>query len=239
MRYLSEQGLPADPAPANDRPVRTHRTQPDRRQDERQDGDVPRDLRICFIGDSFVAGVGDPGQLGWAGRLAAGSAHDGRALTSYVLGVRRQTTAEIAGRWAAECRPRLAGGAWEARVVLSAGVNDTTEEDGAPRLAPDRSVAALEEILTGAAGAGWPVLVVGPPAVADAAQNERIADLDDRFARTCADHGVPYVPVAADLAADPTWTAEVAAGDGAHPGADGYAVLAGLVRPAWERWLTG
>lgn len=94
-------------------------------------------------------------------------------------------------------------------------------------------------MLADAAGAGWPVLVVGPPAVADDAQNQRIAVLDDHFARVCAEHGVPYVPVAAVLAADPVWTAEVAAGDGAHPGAAGYALLADLVRPHWQRWLAG
>lgn len=198
---------------------------------------MTRDLRICFVGDSFVAGVGDPGHLGWTGRLAAGSTHGGLPLTGYVLGVRRQTTAEVAERWAAECRVRLAGGGWEPRVVLSTGVNDTTEEDGAPRLAPQRSVAALTGMLAGAADAGWPALVVGPPAVADDDQNRRIADLDDRFARVCAGSGVPYVRVSAALAADPTWRAEVAAGDGAHPGAAGYAVLADLVRPQWQRWL--
>lgn len=32
------------------------------------------DLRICFIGDSFVAGVGDETALGWTGRLLARSA---------------------------------------------------------------------------------------------------------------------------------------------------------------------
>ncbi len=200
---------------------------------------MTRDLRVCFVGDSYVAGVGDPEHLGWAGRLARSSARDGVPLTSYVLGVRRQTTAEVADRWAAECRVRLAGGGWEPRVVLSTGVNDTTEEDGALRLATPESVAALTRILGGAAAAGWPVLVVGPPATADDTQNDRIADLGDRFARVCAEHDVPYVPVAAALAADPTWRAEVAAGDGAHPGADGYAVLAGLVRPHWQRWLTG
>ncbi|SDE96090.1 Lysophospholipase L1 [Blastococcus fimeti] len=200
---------------------------------------MTRDLRVCVVGDSYVAGVGDPEHLGWAGRLARSSARDGLPLTSYVLGVRRQTTAEVADRWAAECRVRLAGGGWEPRVVVSTGVNDTTEEDGAPRLAPGESAAALTGMLTGAAAAGWPVLVVGPPATADAAQNDRIADLDDLFARVCAEHDVPYVPVVPALAADPTWTAEVAAGDGAHPGADGYAVLAGLVRPHWQRWLTG
>ncbi|WP_051684372.1 GDSL-type esterase/lipase family protein [Blastococcus sp. URHD0036] len=200
---------------------------------------MTRDLRVCFVGDSFVAGVGDPEHLGWTGRLAARSERDGRPLTRYVLGVRRQTSAEIAARWAAECAPRLTGGDWESRVVLSLGVNDTTEEDGAPRLAPARSVAALGEMLTGAASAGWPVLVVGPPSVADDAQNQRIAALDDRFGSVCADSGVPYVPVARALAADPTWRREVATGDGAHPGSAGYAVLADLVSPHWERWLAG
>lgn len=200
---------------------------------------MTRDLRVCFVGDSYVAGVGDPEHLGWAGRLARGSARDGLPLTSYVLGVRRQTTEEVAARCAGECRVRLDGGPWEPRVVLSTGVNDTTEEDDAPRLSPQRSAAALTGMLTEAAGAGWPVLVVGPPATADAAQNRRIMELDGLFARACADHSVPYVAVVAALAADPTWTAEVAAGDGAHPEADGYAVLAGLVRPHWQRWLTG
>lgn len=200
---------------------------------------MTRDLRVCFVGDSFVAGVGDPEHLGWAGRLAAGSARGGLRLTSYVLGVRLQTTAEVADRWAAECGPRLSGGKWESRIVLSSGVNDTTEENGVPRLAPQRSVAALTEILAGAAAARWPVLVVGPPAVADDAQNERIAALDDRFAQVCAERGVPYVPVVGILAADPTWRAEVTAGDGAHPAAAGYALLAHLVHPYWQTWTTG
>ncbi|RZU31344.1 GDSL-type esterase/lipase family protein [Blastococcus saxobsidens] len=200
---------------------------------------MSRDLRICFVGDSYVAGVGDPEHLGWVGRLAAASARDGLPLTSYVLGVRRQTTADVADRWATECRPRLAGGPWEPRVVLSTGVNDTTDADGAPRLTPQRSVAAFIEVLTGAAAARWPLLVVGPPAVADDAQNERTAAVDASFAGVCAARGVPYVPVLPALAADPTWRAEVAAGDGAHPGAAGYALLADLVRPHWQSWISG
>jgi acyl-CoA thioesterase I len=199
---------------------------------------VSRDLRVCFVGDSFVAGVGDPEHLGWTGRLCARTARAGTPLTGYVLGVRRQTSAEVAARWAAECLPRLTGD-WESRVVLSFGVNDTADEDGAPRLDPARSVAALGEVLAGAAVAGWPVLVVGPPAVADADHNARTAALDDRLARACAEHGVPHVPVLAALAADPVWMREVAAGDGAHPGAAGYAVLADLVHPHWVDWLAG
>lgn len=197
---------------------------------------MTRDLRVCFVGDSFTAGVGDPEHLGWTGRLAAATERAGLPLTRYVLGVRRQTSAEIAARWLAECTPRLTGD-WEARVVLSTGVNDTTHVDGVPRLDPDRSVAALREVLTGAAAAGWPVLVVGPAAVAETEHNERTAALDERFAATCDEHGVPYVPVVRTLAADPGYRAEVAAGDGAHPGAAGYALLADLVRPRWSTWL--
>jgi len=199
-------------------------------------GPVPRDLRVCFVGDSFTAGVGDPDHLGWTGRLAAATERDGLPLTRYVLGVRRQTSAEVAARWAAECVPRLTG-EWESRVVLSTGVNDTTHEDGVPRLDPARSVAALGAVLRGAADAGWPVLVVGPAAVADHAHNARTRALDDRFTQVCAGAGVPYVPVVRALAAHPTYLKEVASGDGAHPGAAGYTLLAELVRPQWTSWL--
>lgn len=49
---------------------------------------VLTDLRVCFVGDSFVAGVGDPQHLGWTGRIAARTYQAGQPLTSYVLGVR-------------------------------------------------------------------------------------------------------------------------------------------------------
>ncbi|MGY4098205.1 hypothetical protein ACW2Q0_01365 [Nocardia sp. R16R-3T] len=40
------------------------------------------DLRVCFIGDSFVAGVGDPQGLGWVGRPAAGTYTTGQPLAA-------------------------------------------------------------------------------------------------------------------------------------------------------------
>ncbi len=49
------------------------------------------DLRVCFLGDSFVAGVGDPEHLGWVGRVAARTNRGGQPLTAYGLGVRRET----------------------------------------------------------------------------------------------------------------------------------------------------
>ena len=92
------------------------------------------DLRVCFIGDSFVAGVGDPQHLGWTGRLAAESWRAGRPLTAYNLGVRRQTSLDISHRWLFECEQRLPETA-DGRVVFSFGVNDTADDEGGQRAA--------------------------------------------------------------------------------------------------------
>lgn len=195
------------------------------------------DLRVCFVGDSFVAGTGDPLHLGWAGRLAAASHASGRPLTAYNLGVRRETSVDVAARWRAECRRRLPDGA-DSRVVLSFGVNDATVDDGGrPRVPPERSRAALEEVLAGIEHAGWTALVVGPPPVVDAGHNQRSAALDGAFAEVCRGRGVGYVGVLSALGHDPTWMGEVTAGDGAHPAAAGYDVVAELVRPHWQAWL--
>lgn len=197
------------------------------------------DRRVFFVGDSFVAGVGDPEHRGWVGRLAERAHWAAAPITAYNLGVRRDTSDDVCRRWSGEVAVRRAAGAQE-RLVVSFGVNDTSD-DGlghGPRVAPDRSVANLRALLLEAAAAGLPVLVVGPPPVADAAQNRRIAGLDERFAAVAAEAGVPYVAVVA-LQHDPRWMAEVAAGDGAHPGAAGYELLADLVAPAWLDWLVG
>lgn len=42
-----------------------------------------RDVRVCVLGDSFVAGVGDMSGLGWVGRLAGRAAEKSVALTGY------------------------------------------------------------------------------------------------------------------------------------------------------------
>lgn len=141
-------------------------------------GEQPEpDVRVCFIGDSFVAGVGDARHLGWAGRLATRSHAQGHALTAYNLGIRRDTSADILRRFRAECTPRLPVGS-HAGVVLSFGVNDTMFESGASRVATEASVSHLRELLTQLGKSGWPVLMVGPPAVDDDAHSERVVVLD-------------------------------------------------------------
>ncbi|MFJ6211867.1 GDSL-type esterase/lipase family protein [Streptomyces sp. NPDC092296] len=197
---------------------------------------MPSDLRVCFVGDSFVAGVGDPEHLGWVGRLSGRTHREQQPLTSYNLGVRLQTSRDIRDRWHRECALRLPAGC-DARVVFSFGVNDTTWENGGPRVDPADSAAHLAALLRQADESGWRALAVGPPPVADERQNGRTALLDGRFADVCRDAGVGYLSVFDPLLASEVWMAQVRDGDGAHPAGEGYAEYARLVQPHWHGWL--
>jgi lysophospholipase L1-like esterase len=195
------------------------------------------ELRLCFLGDSFVNGTGDPACLGWAGRLCQAANRRGHVVTYYNLGIRRETSAELRQRWREEVRRRLSS-EHDGRLVFSFGVNDTTAEGAATRVALAASLANTQAILEQARRA-YPLLLVGPPPVVDEAQNSRIAGLSECFAQLAGVLDVPYLAVYAALRGSRTWVAEVAAGDGAHPGAGGYAALARLVDrwPAWRAWL--
>lgn len=183
------------------------------------------DLRLLCFGDSFVAGVGDPRGQGWVGRVVAAAHAAGRPLMAYNLGVRRETSVEVAVRWRFEAMPRLLAGA-DCRVIFAVGANDATADGGAVRVAPERSCMALEKMLEQAAALGLPAAVAGPPPTGDAAQQARSLALSDAFTEVCAVRDVPFWPVAETLLASPIWLAEVAAGDGAHPAAAGYELLA-------------
>jgi acyl-CoA thioesterase-1 len=195
------------------------------------------DRRVLFFGDSFVAGTGDPECRGWVGRVGAAAWAAGLAMQAYQLGVRRQTSVQVAARWRAEADPRLHEGA-DCRVVFSFGVNDTTIEGGAQRVETARSVATLARVLDEAQGLGLPAFVVGPPPAGDAEQDERVARLSARFAALCRDRGVPFADVIGPLRAGSSWSREAAEGDGSHPAATGYDALARLVLAAgWLDWL--
>lgn len=184
--------------------------------------------RALFFGDSLVAGVGDPTGLGWVGRTVAASFAAGTSLTAYNLGVRRDTSERVAARWHAEALPRLVEST-DIRIVVSFGANDTTMEDGRLRVAPDQSTRALTTMLSEINDLGLPALVVGPAPVDDAAHNERSSNLSGAFSATCRQLGVPFVSVFDHLASSSVWSGEVSAGDGAHPGAAGYQILASLI----------
>jgi acyl-CoA thioesterase I len=195
-----------------------------------------RDLRICFVGDSFVAGAGDETGLGWVGRVTAAAWHRGCGVTAYNLGVRRDTSADILRRAEAEVLARLLGNPGDGRaVVFSFGANDATHEDEAPRVPPEQTVAHALELLSWAEER-WPVLVLGvPPLAHDAAHDARAAALEPLLAEVAAELELPFLPLHAALAAVPAWRAGALRGDGVHPDGAGYAALAALVE-AWEPW---
>jgi len=195
------------------------------------------DRRLLFVGDSLLAGVGDPAGAGWVGRIVATSFASGLALTAYNLGVRGETSLQIASRWRAEALPRLLAGA-DCRIVLSFGANDTSIEGDRIRVDPGRSLGVLATILDEAATIGLRAFVLGPAPVDDPEQNRRIQNLSLSFARVCAERLVPFVDVIEPLLASPAWMEQVASGDGAHPGAEGYDALAHLVLAGgWIDWL--
>jgi lysophospholipase L1-like esterase len=90
-------------------------------------------MRICFIGDSFVNGTGDPECLGWTGRICVAAQRQGYDITYYNLGVRRETSADIKARWWQEASCRLSQ-EYDGRVVFSFGTNDTTIETDRTRI---------------------------------------------------------------------------------------------------------
>ncbi len=191
------------------------------------------DIRICFIGDSLVTGAGDSSNLGWVGRVCAAANQFGFHVTSYNLGIRRETSGDVAQRWQQECRLRQPADA-DNRMVFAFGVNDTTIENQQCRVDPLESVANARAIISGAKILG-PVLWLGPTPVQENDQSQRIAQLDQAYSEIASDLKIPYLSVFEPLRTTGPWLDELRAGDGSHPGQDGYVQLAGLVKqwPAW------
>jgi len=195
-------------------------------------------VRLCFVGDSFVNGTGDDECLGWAGRLCAEERRRGHDLTLYNLGIRRDTTADIAARWELECRPRLppeaAGG-----LVFSFGVNDCVlDEDGRRRVEEAVSLAQARDIL-GRAKAWLPTLMIGPPPSGEQPLDDRIKSLSDQYAVLCEELAIPFFSPWDLLNASDLWFEEARWGDGIHPNRGGYSRLATAIAawPGWHSWL--
>ena len=190
-------------------------------------------MRICFIGDSFVNGIGDSTLLGWVGRVCAAARRRGCDITCYNLGIRGDTSGDIAARWQEESARRLPAGV-DGRLVFSFGANDCASENGNPRVPPERALENARAILD-AARTRHPTLMLGPAPLALGDADRRIADLSRGLASLCSELGLPYLDLATPLAAMDLWRIETTCGDGAHPGAAGYALIADLVE-GWEPW---
>ena len=192
------------------------------------------DVRVCFVGDSFVAGLGDSTGLGWVGRIANESHRRGLPLTTYNLGVRRDTSLLIRERLPREVTPRLADADFP-RIVVSYGVNDTTVEDEHRRISRVDSVAALRSISV--ASGLTELMFIGPPAVDDDDQNERISDLSNALQNESIELGISYLDCFDGTVANTVWRRQVREGDGYHPDAAGYGQLAAIIQTPLLEWL--
>jgi len=193
---------------------------------------TPPGRRVCVLGDALVAGVGDPRAMGWTGRVAARTPDDDGPTTVFPLGVPDEGTSGLLERWVAESSRRFAPGA-ENRLVVGLGSADL--EAG---LTMARSRLNLANVVDEAGSRGLPVLVVGPPPGLDPARNDDVAELADAFADVCARRAVRYVDCFDPLVQHEQWHADLAAGDGVHPGQAGYGLLAWLVlHGGWRPWL--
>jgi acyl-CoA thioesterase I len=57
------------------------------------------------------------------------------------------------------------------------------------------------------------------------------------MAMVCTSCATPFVDLVTPLEADESWLAELAAGDGCHPGTAGYWRMASLIGPEFTTWL--
>lgn len=196
-------------------------------------------MRICFLGDSFTNGTGDAACLGWAGRACIAARDTGVDVTYYNLGIRGETSADIAASWRGEAERRLPADC-NGKLVFSFGANDcATGDDGRERLnAMERTKNARAILIE--APKKWPTLVVGPlPIVDDEAANKRIEAYSQQLAELCKAHSVPYLNVFSAANESPDWYEEAESGDGTHPSSKGYSLVADAFMdwPVWQGWL--
>jgi lysophospholipase L1-like esterase len=195
---------------------------------------MPADIRVCFLDDSYTLGTGDDTGLGWPGRVLAEARGRGVDLSGYNLGIRGQTGAEIAERASAEIAVRIDQRGDTRGVVVAFGANDVRLERPI-----EESVMALQGMLRWCAAQGSQAFALGLTPAAEPYIDEARAHLSRRLAQAARDAVIPFLDVRAAVPDWSPWHREVAAGDGAHPNAEGYRLLAEAVIawPAWRDWL--
>lgn len=174
---------------------------------------------ICYFGDSITLGYGDETGLGWPGRISATLRDKGLDVTSYNLGVRKDSSVLLQHRWRKEAMIRKMPG-MDFKLVFSFGVADVfTGVSG------EETLSAGVAILTQAREMG-DVLVVGPTPVNDQDKREEITTLSRMIASLCKRVEVPYAPTIDAMHRSFVYGQALNDGDGVHPTASGYADLA-------------
>ncbi|MEP3329782.1 GDSL-type esterase/lipase family protein [Sedimentitalea sp.] len=202
--------------------------------------------RICFIGDSLVQGVGDDRALGWPGRLVRLARDHGHDVTGYNLGIRGETSRDIARRWRSESDCRLDGNVPGA-LVFSFGCNDMSEDGGCLRVTVEDSLSIAREMMEEAAS--WlPTLWLGLLPINDGKMpfsafpgRERVFSssrnraLSEAYGLVADAIGVPYLDLFSQATQDEGWRVAISASDGVHPLSPGYDFVARKF-DAWAPW---
>ncbi|MDO4792175.1 MAG: GDSL-type esterase/lipase family protein [Buchananella hordeovulneris] len=187
-------------------------------------------LRLCFVGDELVGGVGDPRALGWTGRVLARTPHPEHRLAA-ILPVPGETTAAMAERWEAECRLHYSPLA-DNRLVIGLGIGDIRSGQSMAR-----SRLNLAKVLDTAQASRIAPFVVGPPPLAGVPQ-AMIAEFSDAAAQVCERREIPYVETFASLQGHDQWHTDISSSRLGLPGQVGYSLLAWLVAHCgWFDWL--
>ncbi|MBO6504730.1 MAG: hypothetical protein JJ850_05010 [Kordiimonadaceae bacterium] len=186
---------------------------------------------IGFFGDSFVTGVSDPEGLGWVGRICQAD-----NLRFKNFGVQGDTSEDVLARWR-----KQAEAARCSALVFSFGANDCLNGDNRrPRVGQLDRLKNTKTILSAAKQMG-PTLLVSPLPIADDEKiTDRIADTARQLTTIARANGVLYANIFEDVRASSVWREEALAGDGAHPGAAGYAHVADILsqNSVWRDWVS-
>lgn len=200
--------------------------------------------RICFFGDSIVAGVRDAQKGGWPMRLGQRLLIDARLdVTIYNLGIRAETSDDLKLRWQDDAERRRVD-KFPLVLFFCFGLNDAMHaqdrgEETTMRVPHARSLANAAEIMAQARDMA-PTLWVGPQAVIDGGRssktvNERLEGVNQLFAETARGMDIPYLDGFEQTLRDEIWQRALRRGDGYHPDTAGYDMLADMIWQ-WQAW---
>ena len=193
--------------------------------------------RSCSSATRSSPGTGDPTapRLGRPRRARRG--RRGTPMTGYPLGIRRETSVEVAARWrargaAAPARRRRL----PRRVLVRHQRRDVRGRPAARRARGLRAHAGARA--REAARSGCRRSSSGRRRRATPARTTRIAALSAQLLRRVRGRSRAVRRRRRGARAGAAWVEEAAAGDGVHPDAGGYDALAGLVLAGgWLDWI--
>lgn len=195
--------------------------------------------QFFFFGDSITLGVNDPKGNGWVGQFAKGIS-DNHGLTVppttfYNLGVRKNSSREIRGRWVTEFSSRQFPAA-QNFLLFCFGTVDTILVSGTPNVFDDESVANARSILSAAKESGEVLLMSAPP-VKDKGHSKRISALMLDYEQVCTEIDVPFLDIFTPLSKRPYYLDSLT--DAIHPDTKGNGLIAGMLlnSSAVRRWM--